>query len=223
MKKKLWLVTPSKFEINAIQPVLSSWSCINDWEIASSIIGVGIMLSAVQVFDLLNKHPCNLIILAGVAGSYVPKQFNKTVVVTEEVLGGRGSVNPYNAAEWLDIFDKGLDDPNRPCFTNGVLKNPNLALMKKTKLPLAKGLTSDEVTLDRQRVKMLKKKYCPDIESMEGASFFYACLLKQIPFLHIRTICNEVGIPVEVAKVREALAQLSADLSQTLKNLEAIA
>jgi futalosine hydrolase len=36
------------------------------------------------------------------------------------------------------------------------------------------------------------KKFNPDIETMEGATFFYICTLEEIPFLAIRAISNKV-------------------------------
>jgi futalosine hydrolase len=35
-------------------------------------------------------------------------------------------------------------------------------------------------------------KYQPDVESMEGAAFFFSCLQAKIPFLEIRGISNYV-------------------------------
>jgi futalosine hydrolase len=43
------------------------------------------------------------------------------------------------------------------------------------------------VTIER-----LRKKFNPDIETMEGATFFYICALEKIPFLSVRAISNRV-------------------------------
>ena len=55
-----------------------------------------------------------------------------------------------------------------------------------------------------------------DVESMEGAAFFEACLAAGIPFAEIRSISNRVGeadrsrwdIPLALAKLQEALTVL---------------
>jgi futalosine hydrolase len=36
------------------------------------------------------------------------------------------------------------------------------------------------------------KKFNPDIETMEGATFFYICSRENIPFLAVRAISNRV-------------------------------
>jgi futalosine hydrolase len=38
------------------------------------------------------------------------------------------------------------------------------------------------------------EKFNPDIESMEGATFFYICRREKIPFLALRAISNIVEI-----------------------------
>jgi futalosine hydrolase len=39
----------------------------------------------------------------------------------------------------------------------------------------------------------MKHKYNADVESMEGAALHYVCIQKNIPFLQIRGISNQVG------------------------------
>ncbi len=43
-----------------------------------------------------------------------------------------------------------------------------------------------------QTIEKLSKKFNPDIETMEGAAFFYICSGGKIPFLAIRSISNKV-------------------------------
>ena len=40
---------------------------------------------------------------------------------------------------------------------------------------------------------MIRKKYHPLLESMEGAAFHYVCLMKNIPFIQLRSASNYVG------------------------------
>ena len=35
-------------------------------------------------------------------------------------------------------------------------------------------------------------RYAPDVESMEGAAFMYACLVAGVPFAQVRTVSNRV-------------------------------
>jgi futalosine hydrolase len=49
--------------------------------------------------------------------------------------------------------------------------------------------TGSETTRDR-----LVKKFNPDIETMEGATFFYICRREKLPFLALRSVSNIVEI-----------------------------
>ncbi|MBM3421485.1 MAG: hypothetical protein FJY11_10170, partial [Bacteroidetes bacterium] len=41
-------------------------------------------------------------------------------------------------------------------------------------------------------IKMLMDSYNPDVETMEGASFFYICALEKIPFMAVRAVSNMI-------------------------------
>ena len=44
-----------------------------------------------------------------------------------------------------------------------------------------------------EKTKQLIKGFMPQIESMEGAAFFYVCILEDLPFIELRSVSNEVG------------------------------
>ena len=56
------------------------------------------------------------------------------------------------------------------------------------------AITVGAVTGTSRIAKDLIKKYNPDIETMEGASFFYICTGERVPFLALRSVSNMVGI-----------------------------
>jgi futalosine hydrolase len=76
--------------------------------------------------------------------------------------------------------------------------------------------TGSEITRLR-----LKNKFNPDIETMEGAAFFYICIRERIPFLAIRAISNRVE-PRDKRnwKINLALANLSEKLTEVLLTLK---
>ena len=43
------------------------------------------------------------------------------------------------------------------------------------------------------KVKNLKDKFHGEVESMEGAAFYYVALMEKIPFFELRTVSNVVG------------------------------
>jgi len=62
-----------------------------------------------------------------------------------------------------------------------------ISKLKQVKAITVNTSSGSEVTIER-----LRGKYNPDIETMEGATFFYICSKEKIPFLAIRSISNRV-------------------------------
>jgi futalosine hydrolase len=90
-------------------------------------------------------------------------------------------------------------------------------------LPQANGISVNRVHGSARSIEQLKAKF-PDaeVESMEGAAFFYACLMEQRPFLEIRSISNYVEPRNrdnwEVEKALTALNDTLIELLQSLFN-----
>jgi futalosine hydrolase len=59
-------------------------------------------------------------------------------------------------------------------------------------IPAVSGITINTTTGSQDVVTAMKARYNPDIESMEGAAFFYTCIKEGIPFVQIRAISNYV-------------------------------
>jgi len=59
-------------------------------------------------------------------------------------------------------------------------------------LPSVSGITVNTVHGDDASVAAVTARYAPDVESMEGAAFMYACLVAGVPFAQVRTVSNRV-------------------------------
>ena len=78
------------------------------------------------------------------------------------------------------------------------------------------GLSVQTITGTPAREKMLREKYNPDIEGMEGAALFYVSLLEHLPFLQLRSVSNPVGLSdsskwttsLALKNLKEAIAAL---------------
>jgi futalosine hydrolase len=69
----------------------------------------------------------------------------------------------------------------------------------------------------RQR---LIEKYDPDIETMEGAAFFYICAMENIPFIALRSVSNKVEIRNTYKwNIPVALENLAIKLDEVFKIL----
>jgi futalosine hydrolase len=60
------------------------------------------------------------------------------------------------------------------------------------KLKPVSAITVNIATGTESEIERVLKKYNPDIETMEGAAFFYICSREKIPFLALRSISNRV-------------------------------
>lgn len=83
-----------------------------------------------------------------------------------------------------------------------------------------KAVTVNTVTGTRETAGRLMLKYDPDIETMEGAAFFYVCSREGIPFIAFRAVSNRVGIRDRGSwNIALALENLALVLENLLKKL----
>lgn len=165
-----------------------SYSIDND-TIDILITGVGMMNTAFYMGRITGMRSYDLALNVGVAGSFLEEYGpGQLVNVMEEELGDFGAED--NAA-FLDIFELELMEPDRYPFTGKMLINPFDHKVDMIHfLPAVKGITVNKVHGNETSIERIMGKYNPAVETMEGAAFFYACLISEIPFYDIRAISN---------------------------------
>jgi futalosine hydrolase len=65
-------------------------------------------------------------------------------------------------------------------------------------------------------IDLMQKKYNCDLETMEGAAFFYVCLMENVSFLQIRSVSNYVeprnkenwDIPLAINNLNDVLKEV---------------
>lgn len=153
--------------------------------------GVGLLASAVAITRLAIEERPDLIIQAGIAGSFSKKYApGQIVVVNNEILGDTGV---EEKGVWKDLFDMKLEKSSYHPFEKRKLPNPWIKQYNLLNLSIVDGLTVNQVTTQPTRIAALKKKYGAVVESMEGASLHYVGRETGIPFIQIRSISNYVG------------------------------
>lgn len=164
---------------------------MNGQRIDLLITGIGIMTTAYQLGKLLSSNKYDLAVNAGICGSYHPDALTGEVVeiVTEYV----SDLGAEEAGGFSSLTDLGLQDPNLYPFRNGILTN-NLITGSLVLDDLAKrkGATVSTIPGKIRTPGKNLPAWIPDIESMEGAAFFYACRMEGINFTEIRSISNFV-------------------------------
>lgn len=186
-------------------------------EINLLITGVGAIQTVYSLTKYLQHASADLCIQAGIAGTYSADLTIGTVCsVVEEVFADLGAENQQG--HLIDAFQLGLIQANQPPFQNKRLLNPGASEMSF--LPKAKSISLNMASGTQATLNKQIERFQPDIESMEGAGFFYTCLLEKVPFLEIRSISNVVevrdtdrwNIPLAVKNLNEVLIDMIGSL-----------
>lgn len=183
-------------------------------EVSVLITGVGLPLMAYGMGKVLGRKEIHLAVNAGIAGAFGPKlRIGDVVQVVSERFADLGVQEADG--RFTDVHELGLVEAGQPPFKNGKLLNE--AAGQFSFLPTAHGLSVNKVHGYPPGIEAILAKYPDaDLESMEGAAFFYACLMEGVPFLEIRSISNYIearnrekwDIPLAIEKLNGVLVEL---------------
>lgn len=148
-------------------------------------------MTAFALGRLLAKETFDLAVNIGVAGSFNKKTAIGDVVnVVQDRFGDLGAEDDE---VFLDVFNLKLADANEAPFNEGWIDN-NIVLQSAQlqKLLQVRAVTVNKVHGNEKNILKIVTHYQPDIESMEGAAFCYACAVSAVPYLQIRSVSNKV-------------------------------
>jgi len=184
--------------------------------------GVGMLAASVALTRLVLEDKPDLVIQAGIAGTFDPSlSLGKVVVINEESLGDMGVEED---GKWKDIFDLKLEKSSYHPFERRKLANPWLPKYNLLKLPEVNAVTINTISTNKEKIRQLIKKYDPVTESMEGAALHYICRESNIPFIQVRAISNYVGERNKANwKIKESLDSLNEVLLKYIDKLYKIA
>jgi len=96
-----------------------------------------------------------------------------------------------------DVFralpEIGLRDPDPLPFSSAeIVNDAPPPLQGLADLPAASGITVNTVHCNDTSIAAVVERCRPDVESMEGAAFMYACRVAGIPFAQVRAVSNRV-------------------------------
>ena len=157
----------------------------------------------------------DLAVNVGIAGSFTDNFVKGQVVVPVTDCFADMGVEEGN--NYYTLSETGLTDPDKFPFINGIIKSDNeYVKLALTKMEMAKAITVNTSSGSEAGIERLKRKFNPDIETMEGATFFYICAMEKIPFLALRSISNKVeprdrslwDIPLAIKNLEEKLKEL---------------
>lgn len=206
---------PFQRKLEEVKPMLDIYSLVTD---------VGMIATTFQLTKTLNEEQFDLAINIGIAGA-----FDKSIKLGEvvEVVQDQFSEEIIEDGIKLLSFDEvGLRDKNERPFTDGVL---NRSFMFATapfdpqlkKLKEVKAITVNTVHGNDFSIKRIKERLNPQVESMEGAAFFYVCNKMEVPCLQLRAISNYVEKRSrDTWEIELALNNLAEEVLRTLNKLK---
>lgn len=182
-------------------------------EVDVLITGVGNAQTIYSLTKYLQFNRPDLCIQAGIAGTFRSDwKIGDVYLVIEQIEADLGIEQADG--RFKSVFEMGLIDPSSSPYTNGALMHSTGSEMQF--LPTAKGITLNTVSGSFSTIESLRNRYHADLESMEGAGFFYVCLREQVSFMEIRSISNQIeernrdrwNIPLAVENLNAVLIEM---------------
>jgi futalosine hydrolase len=172
------------------------------------ITGVGLTATAYKLGRRLAERYYHLVLNLGVAGAFRPMGEQdryranhcpgSLVHVVTERFGDLGAEAAQETPmdfhrDRLDLFEMGLLERDEFPFVDGLLANGLDASGSPLELlPRVHGLSVNLVHGEPESIRRCRERYDPDVESMEGAAVFYACICEKQAFAEVRAISNWV-------------------------------
>lgn len=194
---------------------------LGNFDISLLVSGVGSISTAwaLKQWISLNEKP-DLAINAGIAGSYRDEIIIGDVVMPlSDCFADAGIEDGDN---FFTLAEAGLISANEFPFREGFIYTDTIYSTKiKSILKPVRAITVNTATGSEISRERLLKKFNPDIETMEGATFFYICARENIPFLALRAISNKVEPRNKsIWDIALALNNLSEKLNEVILTLK---
>ena len=193
--KNLLIVAATGFEIAPILQYLKPYETaqafhyqLRDKFVKVLITGPGITFTAFALGKFFARNSVDYALNVGIAGSFREEwALGSVVQVVEDRFGDFGVENADGS--FANIFQLDWMESSQFPFHEGALGTD----ARLQNLPMARGFTVNKVHGAEASIATLPKAQV-DVESMEGAAFFYACLTEGIPCLQLRSISNYVEV-----------------------------
>lgn len=207
---KLLLVGATSFEIEPCVQFLKNFKT-EKFTAQICITGVGMVNTAFEM-GKLNKEKFDLVINAGIAGSFGKHKIGEVLQVREDCFSELGA---QAGEDFLSIDDLGFGSQHiklNDAFENGMTKQ----------IPMAHGITVNTVHGNEPSILGIVKKHNPDIETMESAAFIHAANAFNWRALQLRGISNRVekrnkenwNIPLAIKNLNETLIEFLKHLHE---------
>ena len=202
---QLLVVAATEFELSAARERLRGVAGVD-----FATTGVGMLPTAYCLTRLLARKGYDWVFSVGIAGALADVALGEAVVVAREAVADCGVETATGAVQ-----------PLPPALQSSVALTcpyvhdfPLLQHVKKVA-----GVTVNLLTENATRV--AARRAAAEVETMEGAAFFYVCLREGVSFLQLRGISNRVGVrDKQLWRTAEALDSVGSLLTLALRGLQ---
>jgi futalosine hydrolase len=180
--------------------------------------GVGMVAASAWTSKALAERQYDAALNVGICGSFDPAFGPASVVhVVSDRMSELGAEDgdAFIHFEALNLPDDGLGGPRAPCVHAKRIENPTLDA-----LPAVAGITVNSVHGSERSIADVVARFRPQVESMEGAGFMFACAIHGLPFAQVRSVSNMVERRNRGAwRIPEAVASLTPVVLQIIETL----
>jgi futalosine hydrolase len=181
------------------------------------ITGVGMVATAAWCSRTLAERSYGLALNVGVCGS-----FDRTLEpgdVVHTISDRLVELGAEDDERFLTIDELNFPDSDHAPYTRAELTNPsppvNAALLA---LPRVAGITVNTVHGNERSIAAVVQRFKPQVETMEGAAFMYACLIHGVQFAQVRAVSNFVEKRNrEGWRIPEAIGSLATVVTRILE------
>jgi len=217
---RILIVVATEKELEGVlQSIAWETDVVPRHEIETMVCGVGMVSTAFWLGKTLQLYKPDLAINVGIAGS-----FSRDIKIGQVVNIGSDCFSEMGAQDgekFLTAYQISLLGKDEFPYVNGKLlasyTGMNTAL---NALKNVSGITVNTVHGDEKAIQSVLEQHSPEVESMEGAAFFFACHQEGVPCIQIRAISNYVekrnranwNIPLALENLSAAVKAIILDI-----------
>ncbi len=193
-----------------IAPFLGALRDASPHDIEVLTTGVGMVATGAWCARALSRTHYDVALNLGVCGSFDPALTPGAVVhVVADYMPELGA---EDGEAFLTIQQLGLlGDDEFPYRGKQIVNGTPPQSSALQRLPVVTGITVNTVHGDARSIAAVTSRFAPQVESMEGAAFMYACRVSDVPYAQVRAVSNMVERRNREAwKIGDALRNLGA-------------
>ena len=184
------------------------------------ITGVGMVATAYSLGKELASNQYDLAINFGIAGSFDRSiELGEVVEITYDILSELGAEDNDSFLP-VSVLGFGESEFKATQTVGNIFKESKTSSLLKN-LKQVKSITVNTVHGEPDSIEKVEKRLAPQLESMEGAAFFYVCQQAGIPCIQIRAVSNYVEKRnKDNWKIGLAVKNLNAFMVELVKGLQ---